>query len=256
MAKRIRVIYPVWINEKALLEDVAIQIPKELISPGIEVEFMCTGDGATLGDSYYDILLMDTFVLEAGLRAAADGVDAICINTISDSGVNALRSRLTIPVIGPGLSSFHVACMLGRKFSIVTMWDRWFTLYRRTLDEYGLWHRLASMRAINKEPDAQKLLAGKEEDVFPQLEAESLKAIEDDGAAVIVLGSTTMHRSHDYLRSRLPVPVINPGQVAHKICEMFLDLGLLHSKLTYREPLIPKDELLINTLALGGIRPD
>ncbi|NNM00613.1 MAG: hydrogenase expression protein HupH, partial [Gammaproteobacteria bacterium] len=74
MTKRIRVIYPVWVPESALADDVAIQIPPEMIAPGIEVDFACTRGGAGMVDSYYEIALMDMFVLEAGLRAAADGV--------------------------------------------------------------------------------------------------------------------------------------------------------------------------------------
>ena len=64
-----------------------------------------------------------------------------------------------------------------------------------------------------------------------------------------------MHRFHDLLRDGLPVPVVNSGQIARKICEIFLDLDLLHSRLTYKEPFVSKDELLINTLALGVVRP-
>ncbi len=116
MTKRIRIICLVWVPEETLAEDIAIQIPKELIRPEYEVDFACARSGATMVDSHYEVLLMDMFVLEAGLRAAADGVDAICINTVSDSGVAALRSRLSIPVIGPSLTSFHTACMLGRNF--------------------------------------------------------------------------------------------------------------------------------------------
>ena len=41
-------------------------------------------------------------ILEAGLTAELDGFDAVCIDTMSDSGVAALRSSLSIPVVGPG----------------------------------------------------------------------------------------------------------------------------------------------------------
>lgn len=247
-SRRIRVIYPVYVPDEALHADVAAQLPAEFIRPGIEVEFMATRDGATLVDSYADIELMDMFVYEAGLRAARDGVDAICINTTSDSAVNALRSRLDIPVIGPGSSCMHLACLLGHKFSIITMWDRWKLLYKRTLDAEGLWHRVASIRATDTDPDPQKLLAGKESEVFPKIERACRQAIEEDGADVIIIGSTTMHRVHRYLLDRLDVPVLNPGQVAHKMCEMYLDLGITHSKRAYVAPLHPRDDLIFRTL--------
>jgi allantoin racemase len=143
---------------------------------------------------------------------------------------------LTIPVVGPGAASFLLACSLGKTFSVLTMWDRWNHLYDKVLAEHGLRHRLASVRSIGVRPDTSELLAGKEEIVFPDLEREGRRALEEDGADVLVLGSTTMYQAHDYLAGRLGVPVLNPGLVAFKLCEMLLDLGLSHSKRAYRPP--------------------
>jgi allantoin racemase len=253
MTQRIRVIYPVWVPDDVLAEDVAVQIPQEFIKPGIEVEFACVRGGATLYDSQYELAVAEVFVLEAGLRAAADGVDAICINTTSDSAVTALQSRLSIPVVGPGRASFLFACMLGNKFSVVTMWDRWRMLYKRTLDDQGLWHRLASIRTLDDGPDPQKLLAGREEELFPKIAAECQAAIDEDGADVIIIGSTTMHRSYEYLKEHLPVPVINPGLIAHKLCEVMLELGLSQSKKAYPDTLTPNDDMLFK--ALETVKP-
>src|SRR5690606_39277476 len=104
-------------------------------------------------------------------------------------------SRLNIPVVAPGMSAFHMVCMPGKKFSVITMWDEWFALYEKTLTEYQLWPLVASLRSINTRPGLKELLVGKEEVVFAKLEAEVRKAMEEDGADVIVLGSTTMHQS-------------------------------------------------------------
>jgi allantoin racemase len=131
--------------------------------------------------------------------------------------------------------------MLGHKFSVITMWDEWFHLYRKILTEYKLESRCASLRSIKTRPDLEELLAGKEEVIFKKLEQESLAAIEE-GADVIVLGSTTMHQSHAYLEEVLPVPVINPGLICYKFCEVFLDLGLTHSKTAFPAPEMPNDE--------------
>lgn len=221
---------------------VEAQLPPAFCRPDIHVTFVGAGQVMTLADSYYDMTLMEMAVIEAGMRAEEEGFDAVCINTVSDSGLSALRSRLSIPVLAPGQSSFHLASMLGHKFSILTMWPRWYPLYRKTLKEYGLESRLASIRSIDVRPDAEALLAGKEEVVFAKLEEVARQAVEEDGADVIVLGSTTMHQSHAYLASRLPVPVLNPGVVAYKMCELFLDLGLAQSKLAYPSPEQNKDE--------------
>jgi len=240
--KRIKMIMPVPMPQAALAAFEA-QIPPALRRADVTVDFVAVKEGGKILDSYYEMTLADAFVLEAGASAEAEGYDAVCINSMSDSGLAALRSRLSIPVVGPGQSCLLTACMLGEKFSVLTMWDQWRPLYKKAIQEQGLMHRVASVRSIDVRPDAQELLAGKEEIVFAKLEAEGLAAIEQDGADVIILGSTTMHQSHAYLAQKLPVPVLNPGLVALKLCEMLLDLGLSHSGRAYQSPEVLNDHV-------------
>ncbi len=238
--RRIKMIMPVPMPAEAL-EAFAAQIPENLRRSDTVVDFVAAKEGGKILDSYYEMTLADAFVLESGSSAEEEGYDAVCINSMSDSGLNALRSRLTIPVVGPGQSCLLAACMLGEKFSILTMWDQWRPLYKKIVVEQGLSHRLASVRVINVRPDAQELLAGKEEIVFEKLKEEGLAAIEHDDADVIILGSTTMHQSYEYLSQALPVPVLNPGLISLKVCEMWLDLGLSHSKKAYPNPEVTND---------------
>jgi allantoin racemase len=196
--------------------------------------------GAALGDSYHDTLLMDWTVFQAGITAEAEGYAGVLIDTVSDSGLWPLRSVLSIPVVGPGEASFAAAMMLGKRFSVLTMWPQWFALYEKVLSQHGWNDRCASLRSIDTRPDVTELLEGKEEVVFAKLKAEGLRAIEEDGADVIVLGSTTMHQSAAYLQSELPVPVINPGQVAYKTLESLIELGLSHSKKAFPPPQVPR----------------
>lgn len=254
MSKRVKIIVPFPLDEQGLANRRA-QLPDGLIRPGFEVDFVAAKNSSGgVGDSYYDAVLWDMFVFEAGLRAESEGYDAVCIDTVSDSGMYPLRSRLNIPVFGPGQVSFHLASILGHQFSIITMFEGWLHAYRKTLNEYGLWNKVASMRHIDTRPDVSELLDGKEEIIFGKLERESRQAIEEDGADVIVLGSTTMHQSYDYLKERLPVPVINPGLVMYKLCEMFLELGVTHSKHAFPSPEVLKDDEIFASLAAGSDR--
>ncbi len=240
MARRIKVIVPIPMDAAGVANR-AGQLPPEMIRAGYKPEFVAVRWGAALGDSYHDMLLMDWTVFQAGLTAEAEGYDAVLIDTVSDSGLRALRSRLTIPVLGPGEVAFHTACMLGKKFTVLTMWPQWFPLYEKTLTDYHLWERCASLRSIDTRPDVTELLAGKEEIIFEKLKTQAQRAIDKDGADVIVLGSTTMHQSAAYLAANLPIPVINPGLLTYKICEVMLDLGLSHSKTAFPNPEVPKD---------------
>lgn len=212
--------------------------------PDLQFEYRSVKAGPVNYSSHHDFVLADASIFEAGCRAQQEGFAAVCIDTMSDSGVAALRSVLDIPVFGPGKVSMLTALMLGDRFSILTMASRWKPLYKKALDELGMHHKCTSVRAIEVSPDNQALLSGKEEEVFPLLEAAAMKAIEIDGADVIILGSTTMHQAHAHLQARLPVPVINPGPLSYKIAESMLALGHTHSRTAYPRPMHPRLDML------------
>jgi allantoin racemase len=216
-------------NRQSQMDDVRL-------SPDLVVDFRGVMAGPALFDSYHDWALADVALYEAGMTAQEEGYAAVCIDTMSDSGMNALRSVLDIPVIGPGRASYLTALMLGSTFSVLTQWDGWIGLYKKGLQEYGLADRCVSIRSINVMPDPENLLGGKEEVVFPKLRDMGMRCIEEDGAEVICIGSTTMHQAVPYLREQLPVPVINPGPLSYKLAEMLLGLGLSHSRKAYRRP--------------------
>ena len=241
--RRIKMIVPVPLPQEALA-GFAAQMPPGLVRPDMVIEFAGVRAGTSSLDSYFEATMADAFCLEAGLRAEQEGFAAVCLNTVSDSGLDALRSRLAIPVVGPGRASFFLAADLAKRFSVVTMWPQWHWIYRKLASETGLGARLASVRDIATRPDTRELLAGKEEIVFAKLEEQCRRAIDEDGAEAIILGSTTMHQSHRYLAERLNVPVLNPGLVAYKLCETLLDLGLAHSKRAYPAPEAPADDVL------------
>jgi allantoin racemase len=232
---RIKMIIPVPVPDEAL-RVFAAQLPKELVRDDIKVDFVAAGGKPSMLDSLYEMTLADTAVLEAGALAQEEGYAAVSVNSMSDSGVAALRSLLDIPVVGCCQATMLAACLLGKRFSILTMWDRWRPLYDKVATDQGLLHRIASVRSIDVPPDTSELLSGKEDSVFSLLEREARQAIDEDGADVLMLGSTTMYQSHLYLAERLPVPVLNPGLVAYKACETLIDLGVSHSKAAFRAP--------------------
>lgn len=241
MSKRVLVLVPFAFDEKGLAKRRA-QLDSVELGPDIQFDFRPVKAGPALYDSWHDLVLADMSMFEAGLDAEESGYDAVCIDTMSDSGVNALRSVLEIPVIGPGRASYLVALMLGSKFSVLTQWDRWQALYKKGLAEYGLAEHCASIRSINTPPDVENLLGGKEEEVFPKLVEAGRRCIED-GGEVICLGSTTMHEAHGHLAENLPVPVINPGPLTYALAELMLGLRLSQSRAAYPEPSVAKLEM-------------
>ena len=248
---RIKFILPFPFDDEGVANRAA-QIPKEILGPDTDVECIPVRNSATMVDCLYEALVFDMYIVEAGLRAEEEGYDAVIMDTVSDSGLYALRSRLTIPVIGPGMVSYAIAMILGKRFSIITMWDKWRHLYEKNLDTYHLWDKCASIRAVDIPPDVEALFAGKEEEMFTRLTEEAQKAIDEDGAGVILRGSTTMHQAGDYMSQHLPVPVINPGPVAIKITESLVQLGLSHSKIDFPSPATIIDDRFFSLASAGA----
>lgn len=241
--KRVLVIVPFPMDAENLDRRRA-QMSAVRLGPGIVFDFKPVRVAPANYVSQQDALLADIGILEAGHSAQADGYDAICIDTVSDGGMAALRSVLDIPVIGAGRHAILTALMLGETFSFVSMWDRWRPLYKKTLGELGLESKCVSMRSADLQPNNQALLGGREDEVFPVLLETARRCVEEDKADVIILGSTTMHEAHAYLAAHLPVPVINPGPLTYRLADAAIRLRLSHSKTTYPAPLVPRLDMI------------
>lgn len=232
---RVLVVVPFPVSPENL-ERRRAQLDAVRLHEGIRFDFRAVRIAPANYVSAYDSALADFGIVEAGAGAEREGYDAVCIDTVSDSGVAALRSLLSIPVIGPGRHAMLMALTLGERFSILPMWDRWRPLYAKTLAELDLASKCASIRSADLQPNNQSLLQGREDEVFPVLYDTAMRCVEEDRADVIILGSTTMHEAHAYLAERLPVPVINPGPLSYRLADAAIRLGLTQSRAAYPGP--------------------
>lgn len=169
------------------------------------------------------------------IQAQKEGIDAVMIDCMGDPGLDAAREAVSIPVLGPGETTMHVAAMLGHKFSVVTILDRVRPLLENHAKVYGLYDKLASVRVVNIEvnhiDDDSNLLLGR-------LIEQSKKAIDEDHADSIVLGCTGFLGVSDQLQDALhgdgyTVPVLNPIRTTVSVAVALAGLGLRHSQRAY-----------------------
>ena len=123
----------------------------------VTYEYRTVRAGPTSFVSPHDWLLLDLAILDAGLGAQDEGFDAVVIDTVSDSGADALRSMLDIPVIAPGRASLIFALTLGRRFGVMAQWEPALARYEKVLDDWGLRDRCAGVEHfdIDLNPDAK-----------------------------------------------------------------------------------------------------
>ena len=249
---KILVINPFPLDEAGVKRRAAQSAHVDL-DPDTELVYRPVKIGPTSFMSPHDWLIMDLGIYEAGLTAEDEGFDAVVIDTMSDSGMAALRSVLSIPVVGPGKASMLHALTLGAKFSVLAQWKPALPRYAKVIRDYGFERQCASVRSFDVEPDFVNLTEGKEDETFPIMLEVAMQCVEEDGADVICLGSTTMHQAASYLAERLPVPLINPGPFSYKLAETLVGLGLSQSRRAYPAPTLRKDEL-VHRIAAAAAR--
>jgi allantoin racemase len=247
---RILVLVPFALDDEQIANRSA-QTREITLGPDVDFHYKAVAAGPTSFTSPHDWLLLDIGLFEAGLNAEAEGFDAVVIDTVSDSGADALRSVLDIPVLAPGRASLLFSLTLGRRFGVLAQWQPALARYEKVLDEWGLRSRCAGVDHFDTPPDFANLLTGKEDTVLPRMEA-ACRRLVDAGADVICLGSTTMHQAHGHLSSVLEVPVVNPGPLSYKLIQMMLALGLSQSRTAYPRPQVAKPDMIHAMLAAAG----
>lgn len=160
-------------------------------------------------------------VLDA-IAAHGPGMDGVIVSAFGDPGLAAARELLDIPVAGIAEAAFLMAWTLGRRYSIVAMTPRLGTWFRESAEEHGLAGRLASVRAL---ADGPTDIARAKEELRERLVAEALKAVESDGAEVVVLGGGPIAGLAREVADRIPVPTIDGVSCAVRLAEALVGLA-------------------------------
>jgi len=180
-------------------------------------------------------ILAEQGYIETGRLAAANGADALFINTVGDYGLWPLRDALSIPVIGAGEASIRLATSLGRRFSIVTIWPSSLGfIYEHVLADTDAERFCAGIHYLS-EPEALETIAEPNNFVTEMRAcfATSIKrivdachrAVEQDGADVIILGCTCMAPAFDQVRRQFDtVPLIDPMTAGYRYTELLVAL--------------------------------
>ena len=205
-------------------------------APSTEVEVRPTADGPASIESARDAALVVPELLTLGPAAERAGFDALIVGCFSDPGIDALREVLRIPVIGPGASAMHLAAQLGTRFSVLSPAGRGHGRLAARLRALALAPLFASVRGIGL---SVMDLARQTPGAFDKAAEAGRRAVDEDGAEVLVLGCMSMAfvpGLTEALQERIGVPVVNPVLAGLKTAEMAAGMKLVHSKAAYPTP--------------------
>ncbi|MGQ9624393.1 MAG: aspartate/glutamate racemase family protein [Candidatus Bathycorpusculaceae bacterium] len=206
--------------------------------PNTEIDIINIHKGPESIEQIYDEAWAALPTLLEAEKAEKEGYDAVIDYCFGDPALEALKEAIKIPVVGLNEPSIHLASLLGRRFSIIGVGGKEAKgLMHDKVAHYGLDKKLAAIRIT----DIRVLDIKKEfKKLVEALAEEGRKAIEEDGAEVLVLGCGSLLNIAEILQKRLNVPVIDSGLAALKIAEDLVKLDLSHSKKAHIKPFAKK----------------
>jgi allantoin racemase len=220
-----------------IVDEGMLETIKKIKRPDVEAKVVHLSKGPVHMEYHYYEHLNLGETLEWVKWAEKEGYDAVVIGCFYDPGFREAKELVTIPVVPVGMVTMHVAATLGHKFSVIVGRRKWIPRIESNVFMYGLERKLASFRVINF---TVPRMAEEPEKLKGAILEEAKKAIEEDGAEVIVLGCTFESGFMRELVGKLRVPVLDPVVTSWKFAEMMADLyrkvGLTHSKLYGFEP--------------------
>jgi allantoin racemase len=187
-------------------------------------------------EGYYDEACALPGLLQAVMAGAQSGADGAVIACFDDTGLDAARSAVAIPVVGLCEAAIHLASPLAHRFSIVTTLPRSIPPLEALAERYGVARRC---RVRAADVPVLALEAGNA-DAVARIEAEIAAALSEDRAEAIILGCAGMTDLAALLARKFAVPVIDGVACAVKLVEALAALGLRTSKLGGYAPPLPK----------------
>lgn len=90
--------------------------------------------------------------VDNGITAAEQGYDAFVMGHFQEPGLLELKSALSIPVIGTGEATLHLAAQMGRRIGLVSLDDIYRDWHLEQGDLYGLSGRISHVAGLNCAP--------------------------------------------------------------------------------------------------------
>ena len=192
-------------NTSQSVTDRIAQIARQAAAPGTQILAVTASSGVPYIASRAEAAVAGRTTLEL-MAEHAPGCDAAIVAAFGDPGLGGARELLSIPVVGLAEASMLSACMLGRRFSIVTFSQSLEAWYRECVEYHGLMSRFASIRCA---PGSFSDIATVGLEKQALLLALCDRAISEDGADVIILGGAPLAGMASAVCQQVAVPLID-----------------------------------------------
>jgi allantoin racemase len=216
-------------NSSKFVTEVIEKSAKKKSNPNTELIFITNPSGTKNIDcTFGDYMSTHSYLKEVIIRVKVNNPDAVVLAGFGNVGIYALKEILEIPVISISEASMAVACLLGHKFTTITMLKQFIPYQEDLVRLFGFDQKCASCRSININVERA---ATDREATLTELKDEVQRVLKEDQAEVIILACAGLCGYEDELSEMIGIPVLDPVVVAVKVAEMMVESGLSHSKL-------------------------
>ncbi|MBD21035.1 MAG: Asp/Glu/hydantoin racemase [Rhodospirillaceae bacterium] len=192
------------------------------LSKGVNLKALTAPFGVPSIEGYYDEAFAIQPIIEV-IIPIADEIDGVVIGCFDDTGVQALRTILDVPVVGICQAAMQAASVVSNQFSVITTLHRSVPAIQKLAAEYGF-------RDICKRVRASEVpvldLENNEKHALNLIEKEVDNALKQDLAEAIVLGCAGMSKLSHLLTKKYNVPIIDGVGAAVKLVEGLATLGI------------------------------
>jgi Asp/Glu/hydantoin racemase len=190
-------------------------------SAGTEIEAVSAPFGLPLIVTRADWLVAGPATL-AALAARRGHYDAAVIACFGDPGLDAAKELLDVPVLGISEAAFHAACMLGRRFGIVSFTAALRPMFEECMAHHGLAARCAGFRMGPAFAGDPGRVAEERRDMIVELCRQS---VEQDGAEVVILAGGPLAGLAPVIAPDVAVPLVDGTAAAVRLAEAMVGLA-------------------------------
>ena len=216
-------------NSSDVVTGAIMESARRAAAPGTELVPITTKGGTRNVDSAFGDYLSGAYMIRTCLDAVAvHRPDAVVLAGFGRVGIDALKEAFSIPVVSISEASMAVACLLGHRFTTLTMLQQFIPYQEDLVRYYGFEAKCASVRAIDV--NVEQCVTDRER-TLGELSVEIRKIVEQDRAEVVILACAGLCGYEAELSRLAGVPVLDPVAVGVKVAESLVALGLSHSKI-------------------------
>lgn len=234
---KIRVIFPGPPNPEKPFRQLSDLLPYQDL--GVELSLSHNSMGPIHGQTDIEHSLARAGMALAAVAAEKEGVDAIVIESMGDTGLLECRGAVKIPVVGLSDSSVRVAQMLGRKFGLITAGKWHGYALERIWKSYEIYSQYIGFEALSLQPFTD--FSGSTDGLSKAIVSAIDKLMEKDADTILFGGSYFIGKEKDLSKllsdeKYKDLVVIDPLPLAIRFARMLVDAKLSHSKRIYANP--------------------